>query len=209
MANVAQMAVNEFWTSIQALKSTAKNESAALEANRRKLIAANHDARMDPDKKRSAEHLAILAPLVHRNSVLRMRYRDLVGKFNAAVKAATSVLNKAGLTVPTTLGQIETGVVVGVVAVSALGTAWAIAYSIQRARRNLDNATDLAIRVLSDPSSTPEQRRAAQHVLDIAAKTTPKGPLGLDFGSLTVPLAIVAAIVLLPPVLKAFKPGAA
>jgi hypothetical protein len=204
MANVAQMAVNEFWTSINALRTTANTENAALEAQRRKLIASSASARSDPDKARSAQRQAVLAPLIHRNSQLRMQYRDLVGKFNSAVKSASDFLTKHNFTVPDQLGQIETGVVIVGVAVAVLGTAWAVAYSIQSSRRNLDKAIDNALRVANDPSATPEQRRAAQDLLKIADKTLPKGPLGLDLGSLTVPLIVVAVILVGPQLLSTF-----
>jgi hypothetical protein len=204
MANVAQMAVNEFWTSINALRTTANTENAALEAQRRKLIASSASARSDPDKARSAQRQAVLAPLIHRNSQLRMQYRDLVGKFNSAVKSASDFLKKHNFTVPDQLGQIETGVVIVGVAVAVLGTAWAIAYSIQASRRNLDKCVDLTIRVASNLNSTPEQFAAAKQCRELATKTAPKGPFGLDLESLTVPLLIVAAIMVGPQLLSTF-----
>ena len=204
MPSGSQMVVNEFWTSINALRDTANVENAALEAQRRKLIAASASARSDPDKARSADRQAILAPLIHRNSVLRLQYRDLVGKFNTAVKAASDFLKKHGFTVPDQLGAVEAGVVIVGTAVAVLGTAWAVAYAIQASRRSLDKAIDNAIRVANDPSATPEQRAAAKELLKIADATLPKGPLGLDLGSLTVPLLIVAVIMVGPQLLSAF-----
>jgi hypothetical protein len=211
MANIAQMAVNEFWASLKSLESVAKVEGAALEANRLKLIGASSAARKDPVKARSAQRQAALAPLIHRNSELRMQYRDLVGRFNSAVKSAAGVIRKVGLAAPDTLsglGIAPAVILVPIVAVAALGTAWAIAYSIQESRRNLDKATDLAIRVAGDPSATPEQRAAAMKILANAKETAPKGPLGLDLESLTVPLLIVAAILLVPKMLPARRAAA-
>lgn len=199
MPDLAQMTVDAFWSKVSDLERSAKAESQALEAQKLRLQNAYGAARRDPDPARSAANRALLEPLIHRNSGLRLKYRELVGKFNQAVGAARTFLERAGLRVPTELGALP---VVPIVAVAALGAALTILAIIATQRRSLDRAIDNAIRVASDPYATPEQREAARRALEVAARTTPKGPF--DFSSLVPVLGILALILLGPQLLRAF-----
>ena len=200
---LAQMAADAFWSKVTDLEHKAKLEATALEAQKLKLQRAYSAAKRDPDPERSADNRALLDPLIHKNSALRLEYRELVANFNRAVDAARSFLERAGLRVPSGLGQAQ--LLVPVVAVAALGTALAILGIVASQRRSLDRAIDNAIRVANDPSASPEERKAAREVLEAAARTTPKGTGPFDFSSLIPVLGILALIVLGPSLLSAFR----
>ncbi len=205
MANVLQMAVNDFWNSVTDLQANAEYEQSIMDDTRRKLIAAYSDARRDPDPARARSRMATLDPVVHQNNQIRLKYRDLVAAFNQAVNAAQDLIRKAGLTVPrqlSGLGQLETGVVIIGVAVSVLGTAWLILLWIKAANKANVDATDAAIAISKDPNATPEQRAAARDAILKRAKTPPPPGNPFDLSGLVVPLGLVALIMLGPQVLR-------
>jgi hypothetical protein len=209
VANLAQMAVDKFWKSVMQLEQAGRDERAKMVATRQKLIVAAHEARTDPDPDRSKARMALLNPLIHENSVVRMRYRDLAAKFNSAVHGARGVLAKAGLTVPhdlSGLGQIETTaavILVPVVAVAALGLGWEIYNTVKAQNQANTDAVDEAIRVSRDPSASPADVSAARSSIMRRAATPPPAHQGLFDVSSLVPLAaMVAAIVIVPPLLK-------
>jgi hypothetical protein len=203
VANVAQMAINDFWNSVVDLQANAEYEQAVMDDTRQKLIVAYSDARNDPDPARAASRMAALDPVVHQNSAIRLKYRDLVGAFNQAVNGAKALIQKAGLTVPNQLsglGQIETvtGIVIVGVAVAALGTAWLILNWIKAANKANVDATDATIAISNDTTATPEQRAAAR---DAITKRTaaPPPPGGFFDVSSLIPLAGLVALIVLGP----------
>ena len=201
MANVAQMAVNDFWNSVTDLQAQAEYEQAIMDDSRQKLIAAYSDARRDPDPTRAASRMAALDPAVHQNSQIRLKYRDLVSAFNQAVNGAKDLIRKAGLIVPNQLaglGQIETGIVIIGVAVAALGTAWLILQWIQSANKANVDLVDSAIAIANDPSATPQQRAAARDAITKRTATPPPPGGFFDVSSL-IPLAGLVALIVVGP----------
>lgn len=204
MSNVAQMTVDAFYSQLQSLSAKSRTVKAALEQNRLELMRLWNATRQDPDRQRAARHQAALRPLTHRNSVLRMRHRDLVTKFNAAVRAASSALTQVGIVAPelSGLGIAPALVLVPVVAVAALASAWLIYQSVRTSTEAQRKATAALATVLSDPQLSDEDRRLAIAAL---AKKTAAEDKGLFDVSGLIPLAgIVALIILGPPLLQAF-----
>ncbi len=206
MPDVVQMTVDAFWRSLQSLQRAAQEQAAALEANRQRLIVLYRDTvRENPDPADAAVAKRALDPRIHRNSELRVRYRDVVAKFNQAVTAARSVLERAGFEPTELSGMGVIPLAVPLIAVSALGVAWAIVTAIKAINDPESTAIRSLERTLRDPATTTQERdQAAQGIQDWLNRQQPRGagdPLGL--GNLIPVAALVAAIVLLPPLLGA------
>lgn len=204
MANIVQMGVDAFWGQLQNLETGARNVLADLNADKAQLQAAYADSKRDPNPASRAASQAALQPLIHNNSVLRLRYRDLVAKYNEAVAAASSVLKSAGLTTPQ-LGAVPLLVLVPVAAVAALGVAFAILEAVRLQTEAQRKATNALLAILADPNATPDEKKSAAAAL---AKGAAKPPPGLfpDLGQLVPILGLVAVIVLGPQLLSAFAP---
>lgn len=194
---VAQMGVDAFWRSLQSLRAYAGREKAALDADKLRLQRAYTATRAERNPVRRRDHQLVLEPLIHRNSRDRMQYADLVKKYTQAVNGASAVLRKVGLGAPTLAGPEV--LIVPVVAVAALGAAWAIAYAVHESRVNTSNLIDGAMRVIADPNSTPEQRQQAVDMLRKAGEHPP-GPF--DLSALTPILGLVAVIMVAPALLS-------
>ena len=201
MSAVVQWSVEQFWGELQNLKAQLDRTDAALKADAKQLgtLYATLRARYDPMRD------ILVAPQIHRNTVLRTSYLNPVrAKYAQAVNAAAGVLRGAGYTVPN-LGEVGVLPAVPVVAIAAVVVALsavAIAWRLTEAQVNR-TATIRAI--FSDPHTTPEQKAALakslQGSFDASTRNTPP-PLGFDLGMLVPLAAIVAAIVLVPPILK-------
>lgn len=202
---VVQMGVTEFWKSLQALETYGKAEKSALDKDKLRLQNAYSATRKDTNATRGKANQAILNPLIHKNSQLRLMYADLIAKFNQAVNSASDTLKKAGLNAPVLngLGEVTTAVVVvSIVAVSALGAAWAVAYSLHEQRATATKAIDAALTVYNDPNATPAQRAAAANTINkqAAAAAAPQDPFGL---SNLLPIAgLLALALIVPPLLS-------
>lgn len=208
MANVLQMAVNDFWNSVMDLQAKAEHQQLIMNESRQKLIAAYSAARRDPDPASARSRMAALDPVVHQNSQIRMKYRDLVSAFNQAVAGAKTLIQKTGLTVPNQLsglGIIPALILVPVVAVAALGVGWEIYLWIESANRANVAATDAAIAISNDPDATPEQRAAARDAITKRAAQPPPPGGFFDISGL-VPLAGIVALIVLGPQLLAMVP---
>jgi hypothetical protein len=194
---------NAFWGQLQRLENLSHGLKADLESDRLALMKAYSAARSDPNKSRGSTHQQILNPQIHNNSVLRLRYRDLTAKFNAAVSAASAALKKIGIT-PSTLsglGQLGPIPVVPIIAVTALGAAFLIYESVRTATDAQRKATAGLLKILSDPTASDEQKKEAAAALRKTA-TTPTSDI-FGFGNLVPVLGIIAAIIIVPQVLKA------
>ena len=198
MANVVQMGVDAFWAQLGNLQAKARAVLADLDTDKAQLQAAYTATRSDPDTRRRAVSQTALQPLIHNNSVLRLRYRDLVAKFNQAVSAASSALKSAGLTTPQ-LGAVP--ILVPVVAVTALGVAFAIYQTVRIQTDAQRRATSALLAILNDPNSSPDEKAAAAAAI---AKTATQKPPDL-FASLVPILGIVALIVVGPQLLRTFE----
>jgi hypothetical protein len=198
MANVVQMGVDAFWAQLSKLETAAKRVRADLDADKAQLQAAYAATKTDPDPRRRTVSQAALQPLIHNNSVLRLRYRDLAAKFNQAMAGAAAALKSAGLTTPPQLGAVP--VLVPVVAVTALGVAFAIYQTVRLQTDAQRRATTAMLAIINDPNTTPEEKAIAAAAL---AKTATTRPPNL-FGDLVPILGLVAVILLGPQLLRSF-----
>jgi hypothetical protein len=205
MANIVQMGVDQFWAQLQKLQNVLTAVDANLKADKAQLTHLYAIARTEAEPQGSKDR-ALLQPLIHRNSELRLSYlKPARDKFNAAVSGAAAALKAAGFTPPalTGLGFGPALVIIPVIAVAAVlaGLELANIVSNMTAAQRARTATVAAI--IGDHSITPEQKlallKAQKDQTDAEKKANP--PL-FDFGSLALPLGIVAAIVLGPQILR-------
>jgi hypothetical protein len=212
MPNLAQMGVDAFWAQLQNLENNAKRIAADLDTDKLELQHAYARAKamsatitltppggipvVLPNPAR-VEALKALGERIHNNSVLRLRYRDLVANYNKAVNGAAAALKSIGLTAPQ-LGAVP--LVVPIVAVTALGVALAIYPTVRLQTDAQRRATQALLNVLADPNSTAEQKAEATRALGKAADKPPPD----IFGSLVPVLGLVALIVIGPQLLSAF-----
>jgi len=202
---ITQMGVTEFWKSLQALETYGKAEKAGLDSDKLRLQNAYSATRKDTNAARAKANQAILQPLIHKNSELRLMYADLIGKFNQAVNSASDVLKKAGLKAPALsgLGEVATGtIVVGVVAVSLLGAAWAVAYSLHEQRAAQTSLISAALRVYNDPNATDAERAAAADTINKAGQKPPGVGDAFGFDKLMPIVGLLAAALIIPAVLQ-------
>lgn len=202
--SVPAMLASEFAALINRIASAARNEKARMESNRLELMRLYSAAKADPDPVRGAKTKRALEPVIHQNSVIRMRYRDLSAKFNTAVTATRDILKRAGITLEST-GLAAAPIAVPVVAAAAALTAWAIVEGIKAANNAQASAIRLIGEVYHDPNATDAEKEAARRkILELSTDPPPPGdPWGL--GSLTPLLGIVAIILLGPPILEAMR----
>ncbi len=195
------MGVDQFWQSLTDLEGRARQERVRLNDNKLRLQHAWTATKHDPNAKRAAQHQAILRPLIHANSKSRVDYANMVAQFNKAVNAAAAVLREAGLSAPNLAGP-ELVVLVPVVAVAALGVAWAIYATVHEQNAEQTRLIDAASGIINNPASTPDQRAQAAATISKLAKQKPPGTDPLNLQAL-VPVALaIAAIVIVPPLLN-------
>lgn len=209
---VAQWTVAQFWNQAQSLKSGIDGVEARLNANKADLQAIYTQMRINMDPSRDA----FVAPLIHQNTVLRISYlAPIKAKYNEAVTAAKNVLAAAGYGYMAPYGGGLAGLglgplVVPIVAVSAVLvglTAYAIVYRLTEAQIIRTNTVKA---IMTNPSTTMEQKAAQMKLLQDEIKTegqnTPP-PLGFDVKALVPVLGLVALIVLGPSLVRAFSGG--
>jgi hypothetical protein len=194
--NFVQMAMDEFWAQIQKLETASTNLKSDLEADRLKLMALWSATKRDPDRSRSAQNQAVLAPAIHNNSALRLRYRDLAAAFNKALGFTREAMVKAGYQPPTNLAGLgAVQLIVPAVAAAALATAFLIYQSIRTATDAQRRATATLAKLVEDPTTSAQERAAAVAALGKSAQPTDL------MGQIVPVLAILAALVVLPSVL--------
>ena len=211
MANPVQWTVTEFWRQLQTVENLIHAVETALNADRTKLSALYAEARKEYDPA-GAHDRAYLEPLIHQNSVLRISYLAPVkAKFNGAVASASAALRKAGYNTPnlTGLGVVPALIIVPVAAATLLGIAYAAVLVVNRLTQAQITRTATAAAIFADPNTTPAQK------LQLAAgfqqemqkeKDTAPPPPGFDTGWIVPAVALVAAIVLGPQLLRSFGP---
>jgi len=207
-----QWSIDQLWTQIQRLAALAKRLRDDLQANKAELTALWSQTRLDKDPRRRAANQALLRPLIHRNSELRLSYlAPITAKFNAAIGIASAALKRAGYTAPSLGGLGAVFVIAPLAAVTAITVALALAGTAIVLTQAQRNRTAAVRAIIGDSSTTPEQKAALLKAFqdEVAAETkaaAAERPGGFDFGMLVPLAAIVAAIVLGPPLLQAFGP---
>jgi len=198
VAGVVQWTVDEFWGQLQNLKDQITQADSALNADKARLGALYATARQNYDPMRDI----LLAPLIHRNTELRLNYlKPVKDKFNEAVAAASSVLRSAGYTTPQ-LSGLGVLPLVPVIAVTAVLVALAAVAIVWRLTQAQITRTDSMAAIFNDPHTTPDQKLALSKQMTDQVAHEPKPPLGFDVGALLPLAAIVAVIVLGPQILR-------
>lgn len=218
-----EMTVGVFWSRLQDLESKLRADQAVLDSDRLRLQRAYSAARNDPDAERSARRRAALAPAIHRNSKDRLDHREVLAKYNKAAAAARDDLAKIGVRVPTLSGLgVAPVVIVGVVAVTLLGAAfaaWAINHdnilSHQSDTDALIAQDRAAASIVTSPNATADQKsqalaimKSGQKTLDKAVSTPkPADPFGIAnaLQALVPVLGLVAIIAIAPKLITPSK----
>ncbi len=210
MANAVQWTVTQFWGQLQRLSDAINAVSAQLGADKAQLTQLYAKAKATPDPK-GAQDRALLQPLIHRNSELRLTYlAPIKAKFREAVSAAAAVLKSAGYTTPQLSGVAEpesAGLgalpLVPVVAVAAVLVALAAVNIVSNMTAAQRQRTAAIAAVLADKGTTPAEKQALiKSVTDAAKQEAKANPPLFDPSSLVLPLALVAVIVLGPNLLR-------
>ncbi len=184
MAGLVQNTVDAFYSQLNSLGGAARAERAALLNQRDELQHRYSTARSGND----AAEMKRLEPLIHENSRLRLRYTDVVGKFNSMLKAVSGLLAKAGITAPAQLSGVGVAPLLIIVPAAVVTTAaitWGIVHEIQAGR--------LKIASLIASGALPP---------GYEAQGDPLANLGKDATTIAL---IIGAVILLPHVLKAVK----
>lgn len=206
MPSVVQMGVDQFWQSLQLLERKARAERVRLAQDKIRLQSAWTGTKADPDQRRAEQNRNILRPLIHANSAARIDYAAMVSQFNRAVNGAAGVLRKAGLNAPNLAGP-ELAILVPVVAVAALGVAWAIYAKVHAETAAQSRLVDAAMSIINNPNSTADEREQAAATIANLAKNKPPGQDPFNLDAILPIAAIVAAIVLVPPILDRLPKG--
>lgn len=203
MADVVQWTVTELFAGLQKIEDGFNKISADLKADQAQLTALWSQTKADTDATRRAQNQALLTPLIHQNSVLRLSYlAPIKDKYTSAVNAAADALRKAGYTAPNLSGL---GIVVAIAplaAVTAVTLALALlATAIVLTAAQRKNTATVA-KLIGDPTTTPAQKQALLKAMTDANQSLPPPP-GLDFGWLPWAIGGVLAIMVVPKLLPA------
>lgn len=208
MAGAVQWTVDQFWAQLQALQNQINALSTSLNNDKAQLTDLYAFARREYDPA-GAYDRAMLDPLVHHNSVLRLTYLAPVkAKFTEAVNAASSFLKSAGYTTPTLsgLGIVPALVIVPVVAVAAVITALAAVAVVNRMTQAQIARTATVASIFTDTTTTPAQKQAlAKSLQDQTKADAAANPPLFDTSWIVPAAAIVAVIVLGPTILNMAK----
>lgn len=203
MAGVVQWGIDQLWSELQRLEDLATGLKRDLVANKNELTHLWTMSRAIPDPKAMKRAQDKLRPLIHQNSVIRTQYvAPIVQKFNAAVALAGQKLKAAGYTTPTLSGLGFAFVIAPAAAVVLVITALSLVYIANRLTQANITATQNVHDMIA-AGFTPAQ-------IEDISRRTPTKPLGFDFGDLMPIALLVAAVFIVPPLLKTLpKRGAA
>lgn len=204
MAGAAQWTVDAFYGELNKLAAAGRDVIAGLNAQKLTLQNAYTKARTSNDQ----PMMTFLQPLIHKNSQLRLRYRDYVAKFNEIVGAVSGFLRNAGLQVPATLsglGLAPALIIIPATAVVMAGIAWGIIHEMQSGKAAIDNALktqapDL-LAIAQDPTKSAAERDAALKAYNELLRQAGIQPTDW-IKDLYPVLGLVALIVLAPSVMK-------
>lgn len=203
-AAAVQWTVDQFYGQLRVLSNQIASASSALAADKAKLTALYSAAK----KANNAKAMAALSPLIHNNSVLRLSYLAPVkAKFNEATAAATAALKRAGVTPPGLSGlALAPAILVPAVAVAAVVAALAAVAIVNRLTQAQIARTNALAGIMADTHTTPEQKLALAAQLEAQAKAERQAnPPLFDPNAFVMPLALVAAVVLGPQLIAAFR----
>ena len=203
MADAVQWTIDQFWAQLQNLKTQIDQVDTGLKANATQLGAMYSTAARNYDPYRDV----MIAPLIHRNTELRITYlAPIKTAFNNAVGAASNALKAAGYTTPTMNGMGVVFVIAPAAAVTLVVLALAAVAIVWRLTQANITRTGTIAAIFNDTHTTPEQKLAlakantdAMKQEDVNAQhDLPKLPGIFDPTQLILPLLLIAAIVLVP-----------
>lgn len=201
MAGPVQWTIDQLWNGLQQIRNGFNTVSADLKADQAQLTRLWSDTKKDTNAARRTANQALLTPLIHQNSVLRLSYlAPIRDKYNSAVSTASSVLKKAGYTTPNLSGLGFEFVIAPATAVTLIVVALALLETVNLLTQAQRSNTASVARVIGDPNTTPEEKARLLAAIKGANKSLPP-LLGLDFGAIAWGLAAVAAIVIVPKLL--------
>lgn len=197
MADAVQWTIDQLWAGLQKIEDGFNSITASLAADKAQLTALWSQTKADASPSRAAANQALLQPLIHQNSVLRINYaQPLKDKYNQAVELASNALKSAGYSTPTLSGMGDL-VIAPLAAVTIVVAALALLATVivltQAQRQNTANVA----KIIGDPSTTPAQKQALLDAINKANKSLPP-PGGLDFGWIPWAIGGVLGIMLLP-----------
>ena len=202
MANPVQWTVDQFWAQLQSVKNQITAVDSSLASNKTQLQAMYTTARTAGD----THGMAVLNPLIHQNSVLRLSYlKPIKDDFNKAVAAASNALKAAGLTTPqlSGMGVVPALVIVPVICVTLVLGMIAAVKIVNRMTQAQITDTETTKAILTNPNTTPAEKLALADAQKKAAEQRLKdNPPPFDVGALVGPLALVALIVLGPQIMR-------
>lgn len=204
MAGTVQWTIDQLWSGLQRIRDGFNTVSADLKADKAELTRLWSITKTDTNAARRTANQALLQPLIHQNSVLRLRYlAPIRDKYNSAVAAASSLLKKAGYSTPSLSGLGAAAFALApatvVVAVTVALAALATVELLTRSQRT--NTANVA-RVIGNANTTPQQQRDMLDAINQANRSLPP-PLGVDLGVVAWALVAAAAIMVVPKLLPA------
>lgn len=198
MADIVQMGVDQFWSQLQNLQNILGGVKKSLDADRSQLSALYAKARADKTAA-GAQHRALLDPLVHNNSDLRITYlKPVQDKFTAAVNGAAAVLKKAGYTAPglTGMGIAPALIIVPAVAVAAVLLGLEAAKVVSDMTAAQRTRTAAVAKLMADPGTSAAQKAALLAAIQAQTKAEKAAnPPLFDPTAFVLPLALVLGVV--------------
>lgn len=203
MADVAQWTIDQLWTQLQKIQNGFNAVAADLKADQAQLTTLWSKTKADTNATRRAQNQALLTPLIHQNSVLRLSYlAPIKDKYTQAVNLAADALRKAGYTAPNLSGLGFAVVIAPLAAVTIVVTVLALLATAAVLTQSQRQNTATVARIVGDPNTTAAQKLAFLAALTQANKSLPPPP-GLDLGWLPWAIGGVLAIMVVPKLLPA------
>lgn len=207
MSGIVQWGIDELYRGLQQLKNGITQVRADLNADKLQLQQLYAIAKQEYDPA-GAYDRAALDKLIHQNTVLRLSYlKPLIDRFNEAARIASNAIRNAGYNAPSLSGlgfvvvlAPAAAVAIVVLALAALGTVTVLTQS-QRQR------TAAMASIFTNPSTSVEEKAAlaAAFERDMEAERKAHPPLA-GIGDLVPLAALLALLLLVPPLMREFKP---
>ncbi len=203
MAGAVQWSIDQLWKGLQSLKNQISAIDAKLNQDKAELTTLYAWARQEYDPA-GAYDRALLTPLIHQNSVLRLNYlKPLKDKFTQATNLASDALRRAGYTTPGLSGLGAVFVIAPAAAVTIVIVALAAVATVAVLTESQRNRTKAMLAVMQDASTSPAEKAALVKQMEEEIAKEPKLLLGQDVGWVVPALGVVAIIMLGPSLLKA------
>lgn len=206
MAGPVQWSIDQLYGALQSLYTRIQGVDAALNADKAELTRIYAAAKLQYEPARTHD-LAMITPLIHRNSQLRLSYlKPIKDKYAQAVNIASQALRSAGYTTPGLSGMGAVFAIAPAAAVTLVLVAVLAIAALELLTRSQRDRTTTMRELYADPNTTPAQKLALAQVMDKQMKDEP-GPLGLGSFDWVVPALGIVAVIILAPALLKMMPG--